>query len=338
MIPFRQRLSLIISIIAYLAIGTIGFKLIEGLTFFKAFWLMIVSILTIGYGDIYPVTQAGKVFTLIMIPIGVGLITYNTGLVISYIVDGRFSQVVGGRRMNREIKKLENHIIVCGFGRVGQQVVESLVREKKIKLIVIDKDLEDPENLERLEKLGEDIPYIVGDASEDDVLYQAGIGRCAGLVSALPDDADNVLIVLTAKGINSKIKVVARAEKKESKAKLMRAGANSVINPSNIGGNKMAMSIIKPTSVEYIDRFFYGKNELSVEEIIIAENSKLANQTLIEANIRGKWGVTILAIKRGEDIISNPDPDEKLLPLDLIMVFGSGEQLSSFEKIASEIL
>ncbi|SMB87152.1 voltage-gated potassium channel [Desulfonispora thiosulfatigenes DSM 11270] len=328
MIPLRQRLSLVISIVTYLTIGTIGFKLIEGISFFKAFWLMIVSVLTIGYGDIYPITQEGKIFALVIIPIGVVLITYNTGIIVSYIVDGKISRVLGRRRMDREISKIQNHIIICGLGRVGQQVAANLAREKDIPLVIIDKDID------TLEKLCKDAPYIVGDASEDSILYEAGIERCAGLVTTLPEDADNVLIVLTAKGINNKIKVVARSDKNESKAKLLRAGANTVINPSNIGGNKMAMSIIKPTSVEYIDRFFYGKQELGVEEIIISENSLLINQTLSEANIRSKWGVSILAIKREDNIISNPHPGEILLPLDLIIVFGSASQLDSFEKVA----
>jgi voltage-gated potassium channel len=178
-----------------------------------------------------------------------------------------------------------------------------------------------------------DLLYVNGSATDDDVLLAAGIKRASCLVTTLPSDSNNVFITLTAKGMNPKIVVVTRAEKEESEKKLYSAGADKVINTSSIGGMRMAMSVLKPNSVEFVDTLLHNSEiTYSVEEIIMSENSKLINQTLKQSKIREVFGVTIVAIKRGNTIISNPNPDEHLFANDLVIVFGSDEQLREFEK------
>lgn len=308
--------------------GTIGFILSEHLSFFDALWLTVVTILTVGYGDTVPQTFYGKLFALLIIPVGISIVTYATGAVASMMMEGEFSKTVRRRKMRKKIDSLSNHIIVCGFGRVGEQVVRELLKNGT-HVVVIEK------NTERLEEMTGSLLYIEGDATEDEVLLAAGIERAAGLVAALPADADNVFISLTAKGLNRDIQVVARAERPESEEKLRRAGADKVINPAFLSGRRMAMTILKPVSVDYVDTIFHDhEEEFALEEIRLSPHSPLANRLLRESEIRTRYGVTVVAIQRSNAIISNPSSEEVLHAGDLVIVFGKKEQLDRFEEIA----
>jgi voltage-gated potassium channel len=323
--------SLIVSVIAMLlaiSAGTIGFMLSEQLSFFDALWLTVVTILTVGYGDTVPQTLYGKLFALLIIPIGISIVTYATGAVASMMIEGEFSKTVRRRRMRKKIESLSNHIIVCGFGRVGEQVVRELLKNGT-DVVVVER------NVEQLEEMSDQVLYIEGDATEDNVLLAAGIERAAGLVATLPADADNVFISLTAKGLNRDIQVVARAERPETEEKLRRAGADKVINPSFLSGRRMAMTILKPVSVDYVDTIFHDHEEaFAMEEVEIVSSSPLANRSLRESGIRTRYGVTVVAIQRGTNIISNPSADERLLEGDLAIIFGKKDQLSRFEEAA----
>ncbi|MBB5324057.1 voltage-gated potassium channel [Anoxybacillus tepidamans] len=327
----RSSKSVLISILAMLlaiGAGTIGFSISEKLPFFEALWLTVVTILTVGYGDTVPQTFYGKLFALLIIPIGVSIVTYATGAVASMMMEGEFSKTVRRRKMRKKIDSLSNHIIVCGFGRVGEQVVRELLKNGT-RVVVVEK------NVERLEEMNDPILYIEGDATEDGVLLAAGIERAAGLVAALPADTDNVFISLTAKGLNRDIQIVARAERPETEEKLRRAGADKVINPSFLSGRRMAMTILKPVSIDYVDTIFHDYDEeFALEEIKIAAHSPLVNRLLRESEIRTRYGVTVFAIQRGNAIISNPSSEEVLHAGDLVIVFGKKEQLDRFEEIA----
>ncbi|WP_047152023.1 potassium channel family protein [Aneurinibacillus tyrosinisolvens] len=326
MILFRRIVLSFFGMLLILLIGTAGFAYTEKIDFFDALWLTVISVLTIGYGDLVPRTFAGKVFTLIIIPIGIGVVSYALGVFVASVVEGKLSKTMEKRKMERKIKRLENHIIVCGIGRVGQQVSAQLASEG-ISVVVVDRDVT------MLEKMAKGFLHIEGDATDDYTLHQAGIERAAGLVATLPEDADNVFISLTAKGMNPTIHIVARAEKYESEEKLLRAGADKVINPSSIGGRRMAMSIIKPVSVDFVDTILHSHEEdYGVEEIVFQDSSVLAHKMLKEARVREEYGVTIVAIKRGAMIISNPGPEETLEPGDVVIVFGTKKQMVHFEK------
>ncbi len=321
----RKQLWIAVICMTFVVIlGTLGFMTIEEISLFQAFWMTMITVLTVGYGDAVPVTQAGKVFALLIIPVGVGIVTYAIGVVAAMIIEGNLFHAVRRKKMDKQIAQLQNHIIVCGCGRVGLQVVHEL-QEKKIPFVVVDKD----ESILEKEKL----LYVHGDATEDKVLQHAGISKAAGLVAIVANDAENVFITLTARGLNDAIKIVARAEKPETEDKLKRAGANKVINPSSMAGIHIAKGIANPLTVHYIDTVLYGvEQSFVIEEIAVGEGSILANKSLLESDVRNQFDVTILAILRNGNVIHNPTGQEKLQEHDMIIVFGSVEKLGQFEK------
>ncbi|MED3023901.1 MULTISPECIES: potassium channel family protein [Bacillus cereus group] len=321
----RKQLWIAVICMTFVVIlGTLGFMAIEEISLFQAFWMTMITVLTVGYGDAVPVTQAGKVFALLIIPVGVGIVTYAIGVVAAMIIEGNLFHAVRRKKMDKQIAQLQNHIIVCGCGRVGLQVVHEL-QEKKIPFVVVDKD----ESILEKEKL----LYVHGDATEDQVLHHAGISKAAGLVAIVANDAENVFITLTARGLNDAIKIVARAEKPETEDKLKRAGANKVINPSSMAGIHIAKGIANPLTVHYIDTVLYGvEQSFVIEEIAVGKGSILASKSLLESDVRNQFDVTILAILRKGDVIHNPTGQEKLREHDMIIVFGSVEKLGQFEK------
>ncbi|PEM59146.1 potassium channel protein [Bacillus wiedmannii] len=321
----RKQLWIAVICMTFVVIlGTVGFMTIEEISLFQAFWMTMITVLTVGYGDAVPVTQAGKVFALLIIPVGVGIVTYAIGVVAAMIIEGNLFHAVRRKKMDKQIAQLQNHIIVCGCGRVGLQVVHEL-QEKKIPFVVVDKD----ESILEKEKL----LYIHGDATEDQVLHHAGISKAAGLVAIVANDAENVFITLTARGLNDAIKIVARAEKPETEDKLKRAGANKVINPSSMAGIHIAKGIANPLTVHYIDTVLYGvEQSFVIEEIAVGKGSILASKSLLESDVRNQFDVTILAILRNGNVIHNPTGQEKLQEHDMIIVFGSVEKLGQFEK------
>ncbi|MFE6137890.1 potassium channel family protein [Bacillus sp. NPDC057893] len=321
----RKQLWIAVICMTFVVIlGTLGFMTIEEISLFQAFWMTMITVLTVGYGDVVPVTQAGKFFALLIIPVGVGIVTYAMGVVAAMIIEGNLFHAVRRKKMDKQIAQLQKHIIVCGCGRVGLQVVHEL-QEKKIPFVVVDKD----ESIFEQEKL----LYVHGDAAEDQVLHNAGISKAAGLVAIVANDAENVFITLTARGLNDAIKIVARAEKPETEEKLRRAGANKVINPSSMAGIHIAKGIANPLTVHYIDTVLYGiEQSFVIEEIQVGKDSILASKSLLESNVRNQFDVTILAILRDGNIIHNPTGQEKLQEHDMIIVFGSVEKLGQFEK------
>ncbi|CAM4075723.1 MULTISPECIES: potassium channel family protein [Bacillus cereus group] len=321
----RKQLWIAVICMTFVVIlGTLGFMAIEEISLFQAFWMTMITVLTVGYGDAVPVTKAGKVFALLIIPVGVGIVTYAIGVVAAMIIEGNLFHAVRRKKMDKQIAQLQNHIIVCGCGRVGLQVVHEL-QEKKIPFVVVDKD----ESILEKEKL----LYVHGDATEDEVLHHAGISKAAGLVAIVANDAENVFITLTARGLNDAIKIVARAEKPETEDKLKRAGANKVINPSSMAGIHIAKGIANPLTVHYIDTVLYGvEQSFVIEEIAVGEGSILASKSLLESDVRNQFDVTILAILRNGNVIHNPTGQEKLQEHDMIIVFGSVEKLGQFEK------
>ncbi|MFC5775712.1 potassium channel family protein [Ectobacillus antri] len=320
MYAYKQLVIAAICMAAVIVVGTIGFMVLEPLNFFDSLWMTMITVLTVGYGDAIPQTTAGKAFALTIIPLGIGIVTYAIGAATALIIEGEIFHMFGRRRMEKKITALEKHVIICGYGRGGAQITEEL-QSKGIPFIVIDKKME----------FGSELVYIEGDATEDEVLHKAGITKAAGLVAALPNDAENVFITLTARGLNHDVQIVARAERIESEEKLRRAGANKVINPSSIAGRRMAMDIMKPLSVNYVDTILTTGEMFGIEEVRIGVNSPLARNTLRANAMRGRFDVTVLAILRGESVIHNPADDEILQEHDMIIVFGPSERLKSLE-------
>ena len=317
-------------VLLIILVGTTGYMVIEDYPFLEALWLTVITVTTVGYGIPKPLSVYGQIFTLFLIIVGVGLVAYAFGTIVGVVMEGQLKNVVGRRAMEKRIVLLRDHIIVCGAGRVGNQVVQRLEKEK-VPFVVVDNSEELIEELQ-----GKGILALHGDATEDQILIKAGIHRAKGLVSALAGDANNVFVTLTSKGLNPGITVVARAERYESEDKLRRAGADKVIAPSVIGGRRMAISILKPVSVDFVETVIYNKGmEIEIEEVPVLPNCPLSNVCLRESNIKQSTGAMVVAIQRGDKFVSNPDAGEMILPNDLLIVLGTRQQLAALEKLAS---
>lgn len=320
-----KHLKLSVTLMVLVAlIGSVGFKIFEKISFFDAFWLTVITVLTVGYGDAVPLTFEGKVFALLIIPISIGIVTYVIGSVTALIIEGEFSQAVRRRKMEKEIDKMNNHMIICGVGRVGEQVMLEL-QERGIQTVIIEQNEQ---------AVTDNQHHIIGDATDEEVLIKAGIKRASGLITTLPNDAENVFITLTARELNNFMTIVARAEKKSTEEKLMRAGADRVITPHTISGKQMVLSLLKPKSVDYVDMMLHvGTKDYGFEEITLSKTSPIVGQTLKEAKVRTNFGVTVVAVLKENDMITNPSADTKLCENDRIIVFGSNEELQMIEQV-----
>ncbi|GAB4263428.1 potassium channel family protein [Thermincola ferriacetica] len=329
--PIKKIVFALSTVLLIIITGTIGFMYLEGYNILDAIAVTIATLTTstVGFGNLVPHTVSGKILTLMIITLGVSLVAYVFGSVVGIILEGQLKNIMGRTKMLKKISSLENHIIVCGAGRVGQHVVSRLVKED-VPFVVIDKN---PEIIAKL--TAEGILAIEGDAAEDEVLEKVGIKKARGLITALPGDADNVFVALTSKELNPHIKVVARANHVESQNKLIRAGADKVISPSVIGGRRMAISMLKPVSVDFVETLIHQGFEIEIEEIVLGNNSPLAGKCLKESGIKQKTGAMVVAIKRGEDIINNPSADDVIMGGDLLIVLGTRSQLAELEAMAS---
>lgn len=315
----RLSLGILLSILVF---GTAGLVWTEHMTVFQALYLTVETITTVGYGDFRLTTSGGRIVTLLLMLGGVGIMLYSVGLFMSFLIEGQLIDVYGRRVIMKKIAELNQHIIICGGGRVGKEVAHRLHKEG-VPCVVI----EQREELV-VQLCSEGILTLQGDAIQDEMLKTVRIEQAAGLISALPDDAHNVFITLTAKELNPMIKVIARMDTPGTEAKLRRAGADKVISPSIMGGLRMAMSIIKPTTVDYIDTVIHDQSiKIEIEELKIGQGSYLAGKTLRNSGIREYTGTTVLAIVRENEVINNPGADVLLMEEDLLIIFGLKEQL-----------
>lgn len=330
--PYKKLLLAVTSLIFILLAGTLGLTLIEGYSVLDSFAVTIGLLTTtsVGYGTMVPLSPSGKIFTLLLIVFGVSLVAYAFGTIVGLVLEGHLKNLMGRTKMQKKIANLDNHYILCGAGRVGHQVISRLNTEQ-VPFVVIDRDEDITTHL-----LSEGVLVINDDATKDEVLHQAGISKAKGLIASLPGDAENVFVTLTAKELNPNIIIVARAEVAESKSKLIRAGADKVVSPSVIGGRRMAISILKPVSVDFVETLIHKQDvEFEIEEIVCSANSPLVFKSLLESEIKKETGSMIVAIKRNEDIITNPGADSVIEASDLLIAIGTRPQLAKLEKLAS---
>ena len=311
--------------------GTVGYMTIEGWDFFPSLYMTVITITTVGFNETYPLSVAGRIFTLILIFLGIGIFLYIVGLVTQAMIGFQISTIIGRKKLDQQIKKIKDHYIVCGFGRIGKVICKEL-KSKKIPLLVIDNT---PEAKELLD--AESVPYIIDDATSEDVLVEAGIDRARGLISVVASDADNLFITLTARGLNHSALIIARADEEKSEKKLKRAGADKVFLPYIIGGHKMAQSITKPAVTDFLEFTVHNKDMgLEMEELNVSKSSRLDGLKLMESGIRQEMDIIIIAVrKKTGEMTFNPSSETRIEAGDTLIALGKNNDLIRLGSILS---
>lgn len=316
-------------LIGIVAFGTCGYYWVEHMPLFEAFYMTIITISTVGYAEIVPLSQTGRALTIVIIILGIGVGAYSISLLVRAFIEGELAKIVGRRIVQKQISELKNHYIVCGFGRIGRIICNELAADN-IDFVVIEQD---PAIIEHIES--KNYLFLELDATSEEALLKAGIMKAKGIATALRSDANNVFITLTAKGLRPNIYILARASHENNEDKLSRAGASRVVSPHLIGGRRMAQVLKRPTVVDFIDIATMGSSlGLMMEEAMIGENSDLINKNLIDSNLRKDFGVIIVAIKKSTgNMIFNPMPSETLEAGDVIVVIGKREDLQRMNAV-----
>jgi voltage-gated potassium channel len=325
----RRLLNIGLVFSAIVTLGSVGYALIEGWPWVDAFYMAIITVTTVGFGEIHPLTPAGRLFTSVLILLGVGGITYSFSALTNYVVAGELRGVLEERRMKHQVALLKGHYIVCGFGRVGHQVCTELKRERYPLVVVDVNEL----SIERAVAQG--CPVVVGDAGDDQVLREAGVERAQGLVAAVDSDAANLLVVLSARALNQDLYIVARANLEGTQAKLLQAGANRVVSPYSLGGRRMAQMLIRPGVVDFLDVVMHDEAlELLLGDLTVGSGCSLDTCTVGQARVRETTGANLLGLKRKEGgIIISPAPSTVVHAGDVLVALGTRQQLDALAQM-----
>lgn len=323
----RIVLSLLI-LLVILFTGTSGYMIIEGSSFVDSLYMSVITITTVGYGEIIKLSTVGKFFTMGLILVGVGFVLFLVSEITEAMVEGGLQRIFGRGNMEKKLAGLSNHYLVCGFGRIGKVICKNFT-ENHFPFAVIEND---PVELQKIDELG--YLGIEGDATDDDLLEKAGIKRAKGLIAVVSSDAQNVYIILSARGLNPNLFILARSSGAErSETKLLRAGANKVISPYYIGACRMAQLVVRPTVVDFLDLTVGGELGLRLEELRVTEKSSFAGQNLLESKIRGDFDVIVVAIKRDHgEMYFNPSPKTVMNAGDVLIVLGEHDHITELEK------
>ena len=309
-------------------IGVVGFMFVERFDFWEAVYMTVITVTTVGFNEVRPLSFNGRIFTIFLILGSFGTFAYTITEVTKYVVDGEFRRLLLHIRVDRSINKLKNHTILCGYGRNGRQAYQTLT-ENGVTCVVVEKDKAIISELMEKEVL-----FIEGDATQDEVLIRAGIKDARALISALPNDADNLFVVLTARVNNAKLKIISRASEDNSDTKLRHAGVDNVIMPDKVGGAHMAQLVVKPDVVEFID-MLTGQSRVDshIEEIQCDLLPKsYIGQTIRELNVRKNWGANIVGFKTSNgEYVFNPAPQTQILEGSKLFVLGTSKQITDMK-------
>jgi voltage-gated potassium channel len=329
LIPTKNLKIAFFGLLSLFIIGTFGFHIIEGWSLLESLYTTVITLSTVGYGDFYPVTEKGRIFTIFLVIFGVGTMLYTVVLFTETMVEARFRSILGRGRLEKMLKKMNNHYIICGCGRIGYLICKELSAEK-IDFIVIDNN---PETIQKIEEEG--FIFYKGDASQDKTLIAAGIKKAKGIVCALPTDPENLYVILTAKELNPDIYILSRSEEMESEHRLLRAGADRVMSPYTLGGMRMAMAITKPAMLDFIEITTRRQSlELRMEELAVCEGSPFISKTLEESEIRHLYGLIIVAVKKDTgQMIFNPQANYIISKGDKLIALGEDKNVSRFAEI-----
>ncbi|MBA7692265.1 Glutathione-regulated potassium-efflux system protein KefC [subsurface metagenome] len=323
----RKLLWGVCALVIIIVAGVIGYVVIEGWSFIDALYMTIITITTVGYAEVHPLTTAGRIFSIFLIVGGVSGALYILSVIASYIIEGHLGTTLGRRRMEKNIAKLKGHFILCGYGRVGREIAR-IFAEEGVPFVVIDKDQESIASAEK-----DDYLYVLADATGDEALKEAGIERARGLVVAVGSDADSVYITLSARGLRPDLFIEARASSSMAGTKLKKAGANRIIAPYSLGARRMAQLALRPTVVDFIDTVIYRRGrELQMENIAVSRDSALVGLTVEETRRRTKAAILAIARKGGK-LVANPPREETIQAGDRLITLGTREQLAALEEI-----
>ena len=328
---FAKVYYAIFLLILIIFIGTIGFMIVEGWTFFESFYMTIITISTVGFNEVHSMSDAGKLFTSFLIITSFGTFAYAVSAITSYIVGGEYIQYFREYKTLKKVETMENHTIVCGYGRVGKSAAHDLQFYKK-DFVVIESDGELTESPEQ------EVTFVRGDATDDLILVKSGILEAEAIITALPKDADNLFVVLSARELNPKLKIISRASSYSSMRKLRIAGADNVIMPDTVGGAHMASLIVNPDVMEFLDLIkVQGKSSINLEEITFQElPADLRNTTLDELQSRteSQAGCNFIGFRTPDgDYIINPPKDTKVLPNSKLFVLGNPDQIRALNNL-----
>ena len=328
--PVRHLRFSIAALVTVIAFGTLGYAMIEDWQAFDALYMTIITLATVGFREVHELSPEGKIFTIVLIISGTGIIAYTLSSLIQFTLEGQLRKILGRKKLESRIGKLRDHYIICGYGRIGHLICREF-QSRPTPFVIVEQN---PNHIERLEREG--YMYVEGDATDDETLQAAGIEHAKGLITAVTSDTDNVYITLTARGLNPKLFILARAGEEGAEKKLMRAGASKVISPYTIGASRMAQAILRPSVVDFIELATASEHlALQIEEIRIAADSVLAGKNLINSGIRQSMGIIIVGIKESDGKMTfNPPPEKNIEPNSVLIILGERPAISKLEKIA----
>ena len=328
---FRIRYALA-ALAGAILFGTVGFHLIEGWSLGDSLYVTIQTLTTVGYGDIPPHRAAGRIFAVVVMLMGVGGVALAASTIVQSVVQSELVSAFGQRRRSKQLGKLQDHYIICGSGRVGSHLIRDLSGANR-DFVVIEND---PQRAAEFSQRG--ITVLVADATLEDSLREVGVDRARGLAACLPNDADNVYVVLTARDLNPNLRIVARAAEEQAEAKLLRAGANHVVAPTIIGGHRIAVALTKPAVSEFMDSITANELGLGFEQVEVDAASHLVGQELRTTPIRSELDVVIISIRRQDGkILFNPAADCKIENGDILIAIGRTESLTRLSQMARGI-
>jgi voltage-gated potassium channel len=316
---------------AILCFGTIGYMVIEKWDVLDALYMTVITITTVGFGEIRPLSQAGHIFTIVLIFVGIGIVAYILGLVAQTMVVFQMSKILGRRKLGLKKRSMKDHYIICGYGRIGKTICQELL-SSKIPVLVVDMG---EETRSQLEDTG--IPYILDDATNEEVLVEARIDRAKGLISVVSSDADNLFITMTARGLNPELFIITRTDDEKNQKKFVRAGANRVFLPYLIGGQRMAHTIAKPAVASFLELTVEDQDiELKMEDLSVREGSRLAGVNLLESGIRQDLNIIIVAIRKSDgEMMFNPSSQTRMEKGDTLIALGHRDDLEELKHTLS---
>jgi voltage-gated potassium channel len=328
---YNRLLGVLIALSVVILAGVLGYRLIEGWNLFDSLYMTIITIASVGFGEVHELTFHGRIFTIILILCGSVTMIYGVSILTAFIVEGELTDALRRRKMKNAIAKLENHYILCGMSSTGKYIAGELAKTGHT-FVVIEMD---PQKIRGL--TDSNILNIEGDATHEAVLESANIGRAGGLLTALHNDSDNLFVVVTAKGLNPQLKIVAKAINEESERKLRQVGADYVVMPNFIGGMRMASEMLRPSVVSFLDNMLRSKDAtVRVEEIHLSPNSPLLNKSLNNSGVLDVGGVTVVALSDGKGSYEfNPHRDRILGEDDVIIVMGVVEKILILQQKAA---